>query len=183
MRPVLAAVACGALLLTACEGAPSHVSADETTVTTSRASSVTVSRLTHTFTVPPFNPDARSVGNFRFDVAPAEQRPLMTEDQVIAAVGQSGVHDYIGKAGTHTAAFFGLFSGSAAIVGPSGKLLGNRPIDNRPAWMVVVTGIDTSGSVVVMPNPEYAITVINDSDGQTTNSGVVDMGAGVPGAS
>jgi len=152
---------------------------------------ITVARLTRPFVNPPFDPTARSVANFRFDVAPASDNPHMNADMVGAAVKRSAVSSYLKTSGTRASAFFGLFTGSAAIVGPppNHTLLGNRPIDRRASWMVVVTNIDTTGwnpprppgvGPVHMANPIYAITVFNDADGLPTNDGTVETGSGDP---
>jgi hypothetical protein len=115
----------------------------------------------------------------------------MNAAMVVAATRRSAVSSYVRTHGTHAVVFFGLFTGSEAIVGPppNRTLLGNRPINERPAWMVVVTNIDTTGwnasgppgaGPVRMANPIYAITVLNDRDGQPTKGGSVEMGSGNP---
>jgi hypothetical protein len=107
----------------------------------------------------------------------------MTPADVLAAVRQ-GTAPVFAESGVHTIVRFGLFTGNVAVVGPppNHTLEGSQVLADVPTWLVIgsnvplfvsgparpTTSADGQPTTTLVPRG-FAVTVVNDSDGQVVN--------------
>jgi hypothetical protein len=140
-----------------------------------RATNADGHRLQHAYASADWSTTNRALDSYRVDPAPAGVRPRHAAAQMRRIVHHM-FRGYYAAPGTSITLLFCLFSGNEAIVGPAPQhtLNGTRPIRKRPAWVLVINGVEiaTGGggfdAASPRPVPElrrgYVLTVLSDLD-------------------
>ncbi len=131
---------------------------------TASASGASSWRLTSTYLSNTYDP----AGGYRMDPAPLNLLPTMTAEHLLQLFrsGQDG--STLQEQGTQVTIRFGLVTGQAEGTGADG-LLTTYPVTDKPAWIVVVSGVQ---QVAYGPRPEpslgkgFLTEVIDDQTGQ-----------------
>jgi hypothetical protein len=96
-----------------------------------------------------YTPELHALGNYRMDPAPTSVLPRLSESEALDAFAQGPTGGFL-REGAHAFARFGLFSGEHAPQAPDGGYGESVPVSLRPAWLVVVSGVE---SVAHRPRP------------------------------
>jgi hypothetical protein len=95
-----------------------------------------------------YAPELHALSNYRMDPAPTSTLPRLSESEALDAF--AGAHGDFLREGAHAFARFGLFSGVHAPQAPDGSHGESLPVSLQPAWLVVVSGVE---SVAHGPRP------------------------------
>ena len=121
-------------------------------------------RLTRTYLSNTYDP----AGGYRMDPAPASLIPHRTPEQVLQLFRSGLGGSALQEPGTQVTVRFGLVTGQAEGTGTGGQLT-SYPVSNKPAWIVVVSGVQ---QVSYGPGPQPSLgkgflsEVIDDQTGQ-----------------
>lgn len=96
-----------------------------------------------------YAPELHALGKYRMDPAPTSAQPRLSESEALDAFAQGPTGGFL-REGAHPFARFGLFSGEHAPQAPDGSYGESLPVSLRPAWLVVVSGVE---SVAHGPEP------------------------------